>query len=62
MNRDETFLVQNHARNVPILRIVDESEGVYIEREIVRKGFERLEKQLLQFTKNEITAEKHKLI
>ena len=33
MNRDETFLVQNHARNVPILRIVDESEGVYIERE-----------------------------
>ena len=35
--------------------MVDEAE--IIERDIVRKGIERLEKQQLQFTKNEIMEE-----
>ena len=53
----EASVIQSHPRDASFSRLVEETEIDSRECEIVRKGIERLEKQLLKFTKSEIVEE-----
>ena len=53
----ETSVMQSHLGDVTVSRMVERDDSNSKEQEIVRKGIERLEKQLRQLTNSEINEE-----